>query len=71
MQNSNLTYQEIIIPAHPNPAPVNIHAPTNICLLDEEFDIFEITRPCDRHSDLGQDMLPCDDDWDEYNYVLE
>ena len=55
------------MPAHPNPAPVNIPTPMEVCLLDDEFDVFEIRRPYDKHSGIGQNTLSCDDDWDEYN----
>jgi len=54
------------MPAHPAPTPVYIPMPMDICLLDEEFDVFEITRPSNRQLVIGQDIVLCDDsDWDE------
>ena len=56
------------MPAHPAPAPVYIPMPMDICLLDEEFDVFEITQPGDRQPGIGQPIVLCDDSaWDEYS----
>ena len=35
--------------------------PASICLLDEEFDVFDVILHCDRHLSMGQDTLLCDD----------
>lgn len=56
------------MPAYPSPAPHNAPMPADICLLDDEFDIFEIKRPGDRATMTGQNPLLCIvGDWDEYN----
>ena len=49
------------MPAHPVPAPVYIPIPMPMDngLLDEDFDIFEITQPCNRKPDTGQREFLC------------
>lgn len=52
--------------AHRVPATAHTSIPMDNCLMDEEFDLFEITQPGDRESAMGKDMLLCDDNgWDE------
>jgi hypothetical protein len=47
-------------------ATTHLSIPMDDCLMDEEFDLFEITQPSDRESAVGKDMLLCDDNgWDE------
>ena len=54
--------------AHPNPTPSNNRLPMDSCILDEEFDLFEAARSCDRQYSIEKDMLVCaDGNWDEYS----
>jgi len=55
------------MPAHPMPTyiPVSI----DNCLVDEEFDMFDISAPYNQKRNIGRPALVCKDatDWDEFD----
>ena len=51
------------MPAHP--IPVYIPVSIDSCLVDEEFDIFDITPPRKQRHDIGPLTLVCDNSWDD------